>query len=110
MDEFDDRDADAGRIDGDGFRCGGGLEGIGFEGGVGVEDGFGDGEVREVEREAFGVAEVEAGDGAVGVAGVVEFAGEFEDAFEDDEGGVVGALAEVESEEEVVAVGAEGWA
>jgi len=43
------------------------------------------------------VTEVEAGGGFVDVVGVVEDAGEFEGAFEDDEGGVVAALAEVEA-------------
>ncbi len=56
------------------------------------------------------MTEVEAGGGFVDVVGVVEDAGEFEGAFEDDEGGVVAALAEVEAKEEVVTVGAEGRA
>ena len=73
-------------------------------------DGVGDFEIGEVEGEAFGVAEVEEGGGFVDVVGVVEGSGEDAGAFEDNEGRVVASLAEVEAEEEVVEVGAEGRA
>ena len=96
-------------------------EGSAGTGGVDEEDLFGGGEsveevaedgdeadVFEAEGEALSVLDAESGFGEVDEVSVVEFAGEFEFGFEDDEGGVVAALPEVEADVEVGAVGAQG--
>jgi hypothetical protein len=96
-------------------------EGSAGTGGVDEEDLFGGGEsveevaedgdeadVFEAEGEALSVLDAEAGFGEVDEVGVVEFAGEFEFGFEDDEGGVVAALTEVEADVVVGAVRAQG--
>ena len=82
-----------------------------FGGGESVEEVAEDGDeadVFEAEGEALGVLDAEAGFGEVDEVGVVEFACEFEFGFEDDEGGVVAALPEVEADVVVGAVGAQG--
>jgi hypothetical protein len=96
-------------------------EGGAGSGGVDEEDLFGRGEsveevaedgdeqdVLEAEGEALGMLDAEAGFGEVDEVSVVKLAGEFEFGFEDDEGGVVASLAEVEADVEVGAVGAQG--
>ena len=82
-----------------------------FGGGEAVEEVAEDGDeadVFEAEGEALCVMDAEAGFGEVDEVSVVEFAGEFEFGFEDNEGGVVASLAEVEAEVVVGAMRAEG--
>ena len=104
--EFDDRAADAAGIDDESAGRRGERNGRGGQAGrlrfEQASKAFDDLDVRGAESEAFGMIEAET-EGASGLPGdVIEFAGEFPGALEDDEGRGILALTEIETVEDVI--------